>query len=173
MRLRRWFGPLTGPGPGPGPGPGLGPDHPGWRGLRHVLVAPFTQVSFLSFDLQMFLFDVFHTSLVARVGHGLGMTGVTPFGLALLAAASPAASVGATALLLAWYAAVAAEVRLPRWWAVMVVVMAGLLGLAGYPAQRASPSWLVLGSSPPARSSASPTRSSRGFPPARATPGAG
>lgn len=137
VRLRRWLGPLTAPAPGE--------DSAGWRGVRHLLVAPFTQLTFLSFDLQMFLFDVFHTSPAARVGHGVGMTGVTLFGLALVAAASPGASVAAAGLLLAWYAVVAASVRLPRWWAVMLLVVAGLLALAGFLAASVPLGWLVVG----------------------------
>ena len=59
--------------------------------------------------------------MVARVG----MTGVTLFGLALVATVSPIASVVVTELLLAWYAALAAEARLPRWWGAMVGIGGG------------------------------------------------
>lgn len=122
-RLRRRLGALAAPVPGA--------DAPGWRRLRHALVAPYTQLTFLSFDLQMFLFDVLHRSLVARLGHGLGMAAVVVSGLALAAHAGGLALAGlVTALLLAWYAAVALDARLPAWGLVMVPVMGGLLAAA-------------------------------------------
>ncbi len=53
--------------------------------MRAVLVAPFTQLTFVSFDLQVFLFDVLHTTALSRVGHFVGMCGVTLFATALVA----------------------------------------------------------------------------------------
>ncbi len=121
LRLLRWLGPLTTPRDGRGALP--------WRALRCFLVAPLTQLTFVSFDLQMFLFDVFHTTRVARAGHLLGMLGVNLFAMALAAHATGSAWGGAAlaALLLAWYAVVAREVRLWLWWASMVPVVAALL----------------------------------------------
>lgn len=121
-RLLRWFPSLTSPADGRGP--------LGARVLRSMLVAPFTQLTFVSFDLQMFLFDVFHRTLVARLGHFLGMVSATLFFLALLAWVSPALSILGALGLLAWYAVVAAAARLPLWWLVMVPVMAAMAALA-------------------------------------------
>ena len=138
-RLLRWFGPLTTPADGRGALP--------WRALRASLVAPFTQLTFVSFDLQMFLFDVFHTSRAARVGHLAGMTGVNLFGLALAVrwSGSPLGGAIVAAVLLGWYAAVARATRLPLWWVVMVAVVAALLGVACVLAVVATPLALGLG----------------------------
>jgi hypothetical protein len=121
LRLLRWLPSLTSPHDGRGALP--------WHALRVFLVAPFTQLTFVSFDLQMFLFDVFHTTRVARVGHFAGMVGVNLFALALAVreSGSPLGGAVVAALLLAWYAVVARAVRLALWWWVMVMVVAALL----------------------------------------------
>ncbi|MFO0626109.1 MAG: hypothetical protein U0325_10875 [Polyangiales bacterium] len=101
------------------------------RVLGFFVVAPFTQFTLLSWDLQMFLFEVFHTRLSARLGHGLFMPAVNFFVMAALAqlrvGAPPTAHAwtgpslnGATvyaALLITWYFAVAVRERLLLWWA--------------------------------------------------------
>lgn len=116
-----------------------------WRLLRTCLVAPFTQLTFVSFDLQMFLFDVFHTSVAARLGHFVGMTGVNLFVMALAAHGAGPLGVGlVAAVLLAWWGAVAWSTRLALWWLVMVPVTAALAVAATFLAT-ASASWLLLG----------------------------
>lgn len=123
-RLLRWLGPLTTPSDGLGTLP--------WRALRSFLVAPFTQLTFVSFDLQMFLFDVFHTTRTTRAGHLTGMVGVNLFVIALAVHASgtPLGGAPVALALLAWYAAVAWTTRLALWWAVMVAVVAALWAAA-------------------------------------------
>lgn len=105
------------------------------RHLRDAMVAPFTQLTFLSFDLQYFLFAVFHTTRIARLGHLLGMAGVNLFlmaGLTQASAALPGIDGGAVyaALILCWYAAISRDARLALWWGVMVPVVGALLALA-------------------------------------------
>jgi hypothetical protein len=109
---------------------------PKWytRLLGVSVVAPFTQFTVLSFDLQAFLFSVFHTRVWARLGHGLFMPMVNFFVMVALAQlrvgphptehgwSGPSLN-GATlyaALLLAWYLAVASSARLYLWWAATV-----------------------------------------------------
>lgn len=106
------------------------------RLLRDALVAPFTQLTFLSFDLQAFLFEVFHTTRWARAGHLFGMTGVNLFamaGLSQLSAGIDGIDLGAlyAGALLCWYAVVSRDARLALWWAAMVPVVLGLYSLAG------------------------------------------
>ncbi len=119
-RLLRWLSPLTTPTDGRGALP--------WRTLRSFLISPFTQLTFVSFDLQMFLFDVFHTTRTARAGHFVGMLGVNLFVLALAVHASGGALGGAPVALalLAWYGAVAWTTRLALWWVAMVAVVGAL-----------------------------------------------
>ena len=132
------MGPLTTPADGRGALP--------WRALRSCLVAPFTQLTFVSFDLQMFLFDVFHRSVGARAGHLVGMSGVNLFAMAL--AVRWTGSIGGggayAAVLLLWYAAVARASRLWLWWFAMIPVVIGLLAGAAWLAPR-DWGWLVLG----------------------------
>ena len=96
------------------------------RLLGLVVVAPFTQLTFLNWDLQAFLFEVFHRSRVARAGHFVFMAAVNFFAMAGLACSGPGASAAYAVVLLAWYALVARSVRMGAWWAVMVLVVAGL-----------------------------------------------
>jgi hypothetical protein len=103
--------------------------------LRALVVAPFTQFTFASFDLQMFLLDVLHTSWIARAGHLVGMTGVNLIVMAVLAASlGPGFALGYGVVLLLWYAVVAREVGLLGWWLTMLALVtaleAGALGLA-------------------------------------------
>lgn len=103
------------------------------RVVRDALVAPFTQLTFLSFDLQYFLFGVFHQTWTARAGHLVGMSLVTLFlmaGFSKLTAGWPGFDGGAAiaALLLSWYAATSRDARLALWWLVMLPVV-GLLYL--------------------------------------------
>lgn len=101
------------------------------RAVGFLVVAPFTQLTVASFDLQLFLFQVFHRRIWARLGHAVFMPAVNFFVMAALAqlrlGAHPAAHGwpgpslnGATAyalVLLAWYLLVAMEARLMLWWA--------------------------------------------------------
>jgi hypothetical protein len=137
-RLLRWFGPLTTPADGRGALP--------WRALRSLLVAPFTQLTFVSFELQIFLFDVFHRSLGARAGHLLGMTGVNLFAMAIAVrgSGSIAGGLGYAGVLLLWYAAVARVRRLLLWWLAMIPVILALLA-GGVWLASLSGRWLALG----------------------------
>lgn len=117
------------------------------RFLRMVLVAPFTQLTFVSFDLQAFLFAVFHRSVGARVGHLVGMVMVNFFLLVALAAwPIAAAPVGEglnlayvyAAIQLVWYAVVARTAGLWGWYALTAPLVLGLLwGALGYQAAMA------------------------------------
>lgn len=119
LRLLRWFPGLLSPERGTG---GLGA-----RLLRDFLVAPFTQLTFVSFDLQMFLFDVLHVSRIARVGHLVGMTAANLFGIAVGAALLGPWFAGlAAVVLLGWYFAVARVRRLWAWWALMVPIVGAI-----------------------------------------------
>jgi hypothetical protein len=104
------------------------------RLLGFVVVAPFTQFTVASFDLQLFLFQVFHTRRWARVGHAVFMPAVNFFVMVALAQlrlgphptghgwAGPSVN-GATVyalLLLAWYLMVAVQERLLLWWSLTV-----------------------------------------------------
>lgn len=117
---------------------GQSPDAPATlsHGLRNLLVAPLTQFTFLSFNLQYFLFQVFHRTWLARVSHLVGMALLNLFlmaGLSQLTAGSATWPWGgldggalyATALL-SWYAAISRDARLPLWWLAMVPVVGGL-----------------------------------------------
>lgn len=97
--------------------------------LRMSMVAPFTQLTFVSFDLQVFLFEVFHRRLSAKIGHLVGMVGVNFFLMAGLAGHPLGPTTWATpyALLLAiWYLSVARVARLTAWGLVMIPVLAVL-----------------------------------------------
>ncbi len=104
-----------------------------------VLVAPMTQLTFVSFNLQSFLFLVFHRKWPARMGHGVFMTTENLFILAFLRqfvlAQTPFGALdGGLAyalLLLVWYGVVAWQERLLLWWAVMVPVVGALYLLSG------------------------------------------
>jgi hypothetical protein len=126
------------------------------RGIRNALVAPFTQLTFLSFDLQYFLFGVFHQTWTARAGHLLGMGLVILFlmaGFSQLTAGWSGFDGGAAfaTLLLSWYAAISRDARLARWWLVMLPIVgalymgskAFLLATAGSSGPWAQP-WLLI-----------------------------
>src|SRR5262245_39938162 len=77
-----------------------------------VIIAPMTQLTFFSFDLQAFLFLVFHTSKFAIIGHALFMTSEHLFIMAALRHIPIAGTALDAALLyaivmLAWYGTVA------------------------------------------------------------------
>lgn len=111
------------------------------RALGVVVVAPFTQFTLLSFELQAFLFEVFHTRLWSRLGHGLFMPVVT-FGMLLALAQvwiaphpeahglvlfAPNLATVFGGILLVWYFAVAASTRLWLWWFVMVPLVLAMV----------------------------------------------
>lgn len=139
----------------PAPGDGLSAG----RLVRDLVVAPFTQLTFLSFDLQAFLFGVLHTTWIARGGHLLGMSLVNLGLMAALTAVSPAGwgmDLGGiyAGALLCWYAVVSRDARLPGWWAAMVPVVAllyagaqaALGATAGHAALGYQPlSWVAMG----------------------------
>ena len=97
-----------------------------------VVVAPFTQFTFFSFDLQAFLYEIFHTRAVTRAGHFVFMLGVNLFLMAGLARVSVGAAHGLdlgtayAALLLAWYGLLARQTGLWGLGLVMVPVVAAL-----------------------------------------------
>ncbi len=119
--------------PEDGRGPALG------RFLRMAMVAPMTQLTFLSFDLQVFLYGVFHTTRTARAGHFVFQAAVT-FWLLVAACAveglrgdvaapdwrSLNGSTGLAVLLLGWYLAMAWQHRLWAWFLAMVPVVGAL-----------------------------------------------
>jgi hypothetical protein len=110
--------------PGALPGSTLG------RFLRMVLVAPFTQLTFFSFDLQAFQFGVFHTTVWSRAGHLLFMSGVNFFMLLGLGQVELGGGLDAGmlyALVLAlWHLSVALGVGLRAWGLCAVGAVIGL-----------------------------------------------
>lgn len=120
LRRARW---LTSPSEGRSP----------WiaRVALQMLIAPMTQLTFVSFDLQAFLFLVFHRRLLAVLGHGIFMTTENLFLMAWLRELTIARTSFGTIdgalvyllLLLAWYGAVAHAARLYGWFAVTVPVV--------------------------------------------------
>lgn len=131
-RLARAFAPLFAPRA----------DGQGWlsRTLGTLLVAPFTQLTLLSFDLQAFLYEVFHQRPAARLGHLLLMPVVNLFLMAGLAnvwfGEHPAAhgdvflgpnlGTAYAAALLLWYGLLARETRMLGWWLATAPVVVGL-----------------------------------------------
>jgi hypothetical protein len=126
LRLLRWFPGLVSPPDGRG--------SLSARTVRAILVAPYTQLTFLSFDLQVFLFDVLHTSRVALAGHLFGMTAVNLLLLALVSSLTGSIWGGGllALVLLLWYAAVAHSAGLHLWWLVMVPVVSALWGASTF-----------------------------------------
>lgn len=122
---------------------------PRWfhRLFGFLCISPFTQFTFVSFELQAFLFNVFHTRLASRLGHLLLMPVVNFFVMVALAQlrlgphpvahgwAGPGVN-GATLyalLLIGWYFAVARTERLFVWWALTIpLVLALALGADAY-----------------------------------------
>lgn len=108
------------------------------RAVGTLLVAPFTQLDLFSFDLQIFLYRVFHRRAPARVGHFLFMPVVNFFVIAALAdirlGPRPAARIlfgpnlgtAYAALLLLWYLVLAHRTRLHAWGLLMIPVVAAL-----------------------------------------------
>ncbi len=100
------------------------------RLLRSAMVAPMTQLTFFSFDMQCFLYQVFHTTWAARLGHLVGMTAEVLFLLAALSAWPIGAGVHAghvfAALLGIWYVGVASAAGLRVWAAVATALVVGL-----------------------------------------------
>lgn len=150
-RLVRWARWLTSPERGEA-------SLPARLGLRAV-VAPMTQLTFVSFDLQAFLFLVFHRSPVSVVAHAVFMT---TSNLSLMAALRGTGLTihqrtidGAlvfSVVLLAWYGSVALAARL-RGWLVVTAPLVAALYLASAPVAalcrdrlHTSPLWGVLGS---------------------------
>lgn len=145
LRGARW---LTSPADGRSP----------WiaRVALQMLIAPMTQLTFVSFDLQAFLFLVFHRRLLAVLGHGIFMTTENLFLMAWLRELTIARTRFGTidgalvyvVILLAWYGAVAHAARLHGWFAVTVPVVS-LLYVASEPLsalshqQGVSPGWGV------------------------------
>ncbi|MBI5608471.1 MAG: hypothetical protein HY902_06280 [Deltaproteobacteria bacterium] len=116
------------------------------RFVRMVMVAPMTQLTFLSFDLQLFLYGVFHVTWTARAGHFVFQAGVTLWLLVAAAALLPAGAWLLGAVLWLWYAAMARQYRLWGWAALMVPVVAGFAAAASWMAKSLGaghhPTWL-------------------------------
>lgn len=130
-RLVRRAGWLTSPERGrPGPLGRLG---------LHFFIAPMTQLTFFSFELQAFLFVVFHRTRTAVLGHALFMTTENLFLLAALRGLTVAELPGVTLdgglvyalLLLLWYGGVAFRAGLRAWFAVSAPLVVALYGVAG------------------------------------------
>jgi hypothetical protein len=147
LRRAAW---LTSPAPGR-------PSLAARLGLQAV-IAPMTQLTFFSFDLQAFLFVVFHRSRVAVIGHGVFMTTENLFLMALLrgitVAHTPLGTVDGglvfVLLLLAWHGGIAWQARLRAWFALTAPLVV-ILYLASGPVAAAcrvtlqiSPAWGVL-----------------------------
>lgn len=104
----------------------------GW--LRNAIVSPFTQLTFHSFDLQAYLFEILHETWFGRFGHLVGMflmnVGVAGV-LSQISAAWPVdlGLVYAIALGI-WYVRVARDVALWGWAAGSVVALVGLYALS-------------------------------------------
>jgi hypothetical protein len=134
-RLMRLLGPVVAPADGRG--------GPFSRFLGMTLVAPFTQLTLFSFDLQAFLYEVFHQKVWARAGHFTFMFLVNLFimaGLAQFTVSDLAFSLGNplswlhggtvyACFLLVWYFILAAKTGMWAWWGVMVPIMGVLLAL--------------------------------------------
>jgi hypothetical protein len=127
------------------------------RFLRMVLVAPFTQLTLFSFDLQAFLFGVFHTTFWARAGHLVFMCAVNFFMLVALGRIELSQDLDAGlvfgAALALWHVSVALSVGLILW-AVCAAALVLALGLvahacvtasAGLPHALAEHAWFGLG----------------------------
>lgn len=151
-RLLRRVGWLTSPAPGL-------PSLAARIGLQAV-ISPMTQLTFFSFDLQAFLFVVFHRSRVAVIGHGVFMTTENLFLMALLrqitVAHTPLGTVDGGLLfalvLLGWYGRIAWQARLRAWFAltapfvVILYLASGPVGAACRETLHVSPAWGVLAS---------------------------
>lgn len=100
-------------------------------GVQRLLVVPFCQLAFCNFDLQVFTFELLHTTRVANATHLVGITSAHLFGLALVghlgrAAGVPGGELVAALLLAIWHGVVARTVGLWAWGAVMGLGMAAL-----------------------------------------------
>jgi uncharacterized membrane protein YGL010W len=101
----------------------------------YVIVAPFTQLTFMSFEHQAFLYGVFHQSRLARLFHGVFMPCVVFFLMAFFAQfrvpletlSFSGAHVLGVALSI-WYVRLAWSVRL-RAWGVLSAVLTTLLAI--------------------------------------------
>jgi hypothetical protein len=122
-----------------------------------VIIAPMTQLAFFNFDLQAFLFLVFHTGKVAVLGHALFMTSEHLFIMAALRHIHIAGTALDAALLyamvmLAWYGTVAVRARLIGWFALTVPIVASLYFASAPVAQlsrsylHVSPAWGIFAS---------------------------
>ncbi len=100
------------------------------RLIRSAMVAPMTQLTFASFDMQCFLYQVFHTTWTARIGHLLGMTAQVGFLLVALRDVPIAGGLhvghALAAVFVAWYAAVALSQGLRAWALVAAAVVVAL-----------------------------------------------
>lgn len=129
LRVARW---LTSPNGGQSGLPA--------RLALQVLIAPMTQLTFVSFDMQAFLFLVFHRRKLAVIGHAAFMTTENLFLMAWLRETTVASTgIGAidagllyAAVLLIWYGSVAFAARLRAWFALTVPIV-GLLYAASGP----------------------------------------
>lgn len=119
--------------------PERGSSGPLARLALRFLIAPMTQLTFFSFDIQAFLFVIFHSTRTAVLGHALFMTTENLFLLAALRGL-PLVELGGVTIdagllyvlfLLLWYGKVAFGARLRGWFALSVPLVAALYALAG------------------------------------------
>jgi hypothetical protein len=101
------------------------------RAMRAVGITPIAHLAWFSLSFQTYLYEIFHRTTIARIGHFLLMPLLICTGLAAaapLAIAGPVNGSAMLALLLAvGYAVYAARERLYLWGAVMVLSVGGLL----------------------------------------------
>lgn len=115
------------------------------RPLRDFLVAPYAHLTVGNLPQQLYLFDIFHLGWPSRLGHLVGMPWVNAVAGAALVqlTGTPWSAVAWVALLAAWHGWVAVGARLWAWWAVDLVVLAGVLAAALAQAAALSPAELV------------------------------
>lgn len=123
------------------------------RTLRCSMVAPMTQLTLFSFDLQCFLYQVFHTSWTARLGHLFGMTAQILFFFAALSPLDVPQTALSTAnvalvVLATWHIACALRAGLKLWAVVALALLVGLRLAGAELAVVLAPSAPLLGGLP-------------------------
>jgi len=117
-----------------------------------LLVTPIAHVANGSFGFQSYLYDVFHRSTVARIGHALCMPLIVAAAFGLVFSFATPVAVACALALAGWHARSAARAGLPGLGAAMVAVVAALAAGGAVWASIDTPWWahpglhvLVLG----------------------------
>lgn len=110
-----------------------------------IVVAPFTQFTLFSYELQAFLFEIFHQTRIARIGHFIFGIAVNYFLMAGLLHVTPLTGLplpefigslrGAdlyAGTLMIWYALMAKHTRMYLWGILMMPMVLLLLYAAGF-----------------------------------------